>query len=170
MSPSRQSLDTGAPQARSTHAARLFWQKTLLVVSTILILSVLMSVHLMPDKVSLHLGDVSSKEITAPRSAIFVNSVGTAQAYQAARLATPAVYDLDERAGNNAIRIVNELFDRVERARKQMPVAVRPRDAAANRSLQTAVRTLQGEFGNALNASQINTLLTLSPAVYQRLR
>ena len=74
------------------------WQKTALVVVTIAILSVLMSVHLMPDKISLHLGEVSTREVRAPRSVIYVNSVSTAQAQEAARLASRPVYDADEHA------------------------------------------------------------------------
>jgi len=127
-----------------------------------------MSVHLMPDKVSLHLGDVAPRDITAPRSVIYVNSVATAEALQAARFATSPAYDVDERAPNNAVKIANEQFDHIERARTRFSSAD-SRRVVSERQL-SAVHALQSEFGNGLSLNEINTLLSLSPAVYQRLK
>ncbi len=174
--PNRLSRESGGSARQNTEIdpsesvveSRLAWQKPLLVVSTILILSILMSVHLLPDKVSLHLGDVSPREITAPRSVIYVNSVATAQAQQAARLATPPVFDYDERAANAAIRISSELFDRLDRARTRLSASGtgKARDA----QMPAVSKSLQGELGTGFTSGEVAELLLLSPGVFQKLK
>ncbi len=155
----RKKESTGSEHASSPH---LYWQKTLLVTATILILSVVMSVHLVPDKVKLHLGDVSPREITAQRSVIFVNTVATQQNRQAARLSTPAVYDTDDRAATNATKIVNELFGRVDQARA---MATEP-----GRRKELALQKLQTDFNGSLNDTDLRALAIMPPTVYQRLK
>lgn len=145
--------------------ARLYWQKSLLVLVTILILSAVMSVHLMPDKISMHIGDISPREITAQRSVIYVNSVATTQAQEAVKLSTPPVYDPNERAANNAARIANELFDHLAHARAKLGGST-----SRSAELAQAAHALQVEFGPTITESQLRTLLVLSPAVFQRLR
>src|SRR5580700_10643497 len=144
--------------------ARLYRQKFLLVLVTILTLSAVMSVHLMPDKISLHIGDISPRAITAQRSVIYVDSMATAQAMQATRLSTPAVYDQNERAANNATRIANEIFDHVTRARAHLGKA-----GARTGDLAQTAHILQIEFGSTISEPQLRTLLLLSPGVFQRL-
>src|SRR5689334_697923 len=65
-----------------------------LCVLTIALLSILMSVHLMPDKISLHLGDISTQEVHASRSVGYLNSIETMRRQEAARLATAPYYDV----------------------------------------------------------------------------
>ncbi len=144
-------------------ASRLYRQRSLLVVLTILILSVVMSVHLMPDKISLRLGDISPREITAHRSVIYVNSVATSQATTAGRLSTPPIYDKDERAEGSSLKIANEMFDRLDRSRAKIS-----RSGAAVTAQET--HSLQAELGSTISEAQVKSLLSLSPGVFQKLR
>ena len=123
-----------------------------------------MSVHLMPDKISLHLGDLSPRTITAQRSVIYADTVATDLAKQATRLSTPAVYDQNERATVNATRIANEIFDHLTRARAHIG-----KTAARTGELTQTAHILQVEFGPTISEPQLRTLLVLSPAVFQRL-
>ncbi len=144
--------------------ARLYRQKFLLVLVTIIILSAVMSVHLMPDKISLHIGDISPTAILAQRSVIYVDTTATTQAMQAARLSTPAVYDQNERSASNATRITNEVFDRLTLARSHLGKA-----AARTGELAQAAHALEIEFGSTISEPQMHTKLSLSTGVYQRL-
>src|SRR5262249_53106962 len=86
----------------------LDWPKIGLIFLTIALLSVLMSINLMPDRIMLHLGEMSRRDVYASRSVIYVNSEKTALAQEAARLATRPIYNVDESAVSNANRIVQE--------------------------------------------------------------
>ncbi|HLK58848.1 MAG TPA: HDIG domain-containing protein [Chthonomonadaceae bacterium] len=152
----------------SVQPASLDWQKTALVVVTIALLSVLMSVHLMPDKLSLRLGDTSPQTIHASRSVTYVNTVLTDQAQQAARLATRPVYETDDTALPNANRSVQELFDRIESERDKIHPPHLP--GIKPQTLTQSVSALEAEFGPALSQGQYRSLLTLSIPAFQKLR
>src|SRR5579871_109858 len=160
-----QSLRDSAP------SASIDWQKAALVVVTIAVLSVLMSVHLLRDKISLHVGEVSPREVRAGRSVIYVNSVTTAQAQQAARLATRPVYDPDDTAVYGASHTVQQIFDRIEQERQHTirPASGRTPAARADARLQ-ALAALGSELGNTFSKGQLRALLTLSPDAFQKLR
>jgi cyclic-di-AMP phosphodiesterase PgpH len=152
--------DSRAPEPASS--PHIYWQKSLLVAVTILILSVVMTVHLVPDKIKLKAGDVSPREITAQRSVIFVNTVATAQNRQAARLSTPPVYDTDDRAAANAVKIVNELFGRIDSDRVMATEGAKRKEQA--------IAHLQTDFNGTLHDADLRALATMPPAVYQRLK
>ena len=158
-STTRKKDSSSPPPASSPH---IYWQKSLLVAVTILILSVVMTVHLVPDKIKLPAGDISTREITAPRSVIFVNTVATAQNRQAARLSTPPVYDTDDRAAANAVKIVNELFGRIDSDRVMATEGAKRKDQA--------IAHLQTDFNGLLHDADLRALAAMPPAVYQRLK
>src|SRR5260221_11914996 len=86
---------SGRPCKRlDSPSSTLDWLKIGLIVLTIALLSVLMSVNLMPDRISLRLGELSRHDVNAYRSVIYVNSEKTALAQEAARLATRPVYSI----------------------------------------------------------------------------
>ena len=157
---------------RNAHAAAksalIDWQKTALVVVTIALLSTLMSVHLMPDRLSLRLGDISTREVQAGRSVTYVDSVQTALAQQAARLATRPVYQTDENAIDTASRSVQDLFNHLQGEREKLHASHLP--GAKPLPLQQSVEALDLEFGPAITQPQFRALLQLSPAAYQKLR
>jgi putative nucleotidyltransferase with HDIG domain len=141
------------------------WLKIGLVVFTIAALSVLMSVHLLPDKISLRLGEISAREVRAGRSVYYINTEKTAQAQQVARITARPVYDVDESAVFNANRIVLELFDRIARER-----ATLPHYTAKSESLQKTIDALQAQFGSNFSRAQLRSLLTISPALLDKYR
>ena len=131
---------------------------------TIAALSVMMSVHLRQDRVSLRLGEKSTREVRAPRSVIYPDSEKTATLQKIAGRATRSVYDVDEHAAINARRTVDELFDRIDMERQ----ASTPRLLLKTANLDKAVQSLQA--GSGLPRATLRRLLTVPPTVFQRLR
>src|SRR5262245_48551521 len=110
---------------RSSHDSestpRLHWGRTGLVLVTIAALSVLMSVHLTPDRLTLHEGDRAPREIRAARSVIYVNTVQTERLQQAATVGTRPVYETDADAADEARKTVSEIFERFTTERAAVP-------------------------------------------------
>ncbi len=146
------------------------WRRVGAVFLIIVALSLVMSVHLLPDRISLHPGDLSPREIRAGRSVSYFNSVDYARRQQAARLAVHSVYDTDESAASGADRTVREIFDRLERARAGYHDR---RSHQSRRHPETQAQTvaaLQIQAGAEFSDTQLRYLLTAPNAVFQRLR
>ncbi len=154
-SPSR---DNAPPQ-------RLDWQRLSLLVFTIAVLSLLMSVHLMPDRIALRLGEVSEREVSAPRNAYYISSERTAQAQQAAKHAVHLVYDTEDGAAYAAGKTVQEFFDRIEagRARLTRRPGIRPPNTAQ------VSDDLLPQFGSLYTRDQLRLLLASSPSVFEKI-
>ncbi|MDE2127496.1 MAG: HDIG domain-containing protein [Armatimonadetes bacterium] len=69
-----------------------------------------MSVNLLPDRVALRLGEVSPRDIRAPRTVVYIDSVATGRLQQAARLDTRPVYETDSDAQSASLATVQEAF------------------------------------------------------------
>ena len=161
---------THRPGATNRHeparSLRIDWHKVGAVVITIATLSVLMSVHLLPDKISLKPGDVSPREIRAARSVVYLNSVETARQQEAARQKSRPVYDISETAAPSANRTVREIFDRLARARADYQAR---RSHAHPESPQQILATLQPQIGAEFTEAQLRYLLTAPTPIFQRL-
>ncbi|HLV81101.1 MAG TPA: HDIG domain-containing protein, partial [Chthonomonadaceae bacterium] len=135
-----------------------------LLILTVAALSALMTINLLPDKISLRLGDVSPREVRAGRSVVYISTTETARLQQAAMQATPPVYDTDESAATGASRTVQDLFDRIEGQRQYLSHTPRPA------SISQTVAALQPQFGAFFTSAQLRYLLTIPAPVLQNLR
>lgn len=141
-----------------------------LLVCTIAILSVLMSVHLVPDRIDLHPGDISDREVTAPRNAYYISSERMTQAQLAARLATHPIYDPDEGASYGAGKTVQEFFDRIESERMRLQHRSAPRPGGLKPvTLSQLADELQPQFGAFYTREQLRLLLAASPALFNKM-
>ncbi len=86
-------------------------------IGTVLILSFLLSMHLLPDRVSLHVGDVSPEEIRAHRIARYVDMLETERLRDEAASLVPKVYRVVPNATSGAIESVANVFGVARRAR-----------------------------------------------------
>jgi len=141
------------------------WPQFGLTVATIVLLSALMSVNLIPDRVSLHKGEVSRREIRASRTVFYVNTEKTGMNQQAARLNAHPVYDRDERAAASALRITQEFFDKLEAERS----LVSKRSPTRAVALERGTTSLQQAY-SSFPRHQLQTLLTISPGLLQKIR
>ncbi len=149
---------SAAPRARA--AAHVDVRRALLAVSTIAAMSLLTSVHFLPDRVGLQVGDRSPTEIRAPRSVTFVDEEATERLRASAAAQVGTAYDADPTALAQAARSVSDLFSRVEHVR-------------ADSSLPTAskrVEKLTAVSGALLKPEQLRYLVQLPSDALQKLR
>ncbi len=145
-------------------AAALDLPQFALTVITIALLSFLMSVNLIPDRVSLHKGEVSRREVRASRTVFYVNTEKTGLNQQAARANAYPVYDRDIRAVPNALHIAEEFFDKVVAERSSLP----RRPSLRSTSLSQAAARLQLAY-RSFSRPQLQSLLTVSPALLDKI-
>jgi membrane-associated HD superfamily phosphohydrolase len=103
-----------------------------LALGTILVLSLLLCIHLLPNRVSLRVGDVSDRLIIAQRTVRYEDTAETQQRREDAATQVPEQFDLRADAGVLAQDIVREMFEAVERARTEAVSGVDPSLAAAS--------------------------------------
>lgn len=139
--------------------------KACLMLVTIALLSAMMSVHLRQDRVSLHLGSISDREVRAGRSVFFGNTEKTARMRQIAQQSVRPGYDVQENAPANASRTLDELFERLQSER----ASLLQHSPSRARAVTEAARALQPQFGSLLSEIQLRRLLTVTPAVFQKL-
>jgi membrane-associated HD superfamily phosphohydrolase len=88
-----------------------------LALGTTLVLSLLLCIHLLPNRVSLKVGDVSDRLIIAQRTVRYEDTAETKQRREDAAAQVPEQFDLKADAGVLAQDVVREVFDAVERAK-----------------------------------------------------
>src|SRR5579859_4157679 len=110
-----------------------------IALANVLALTILMSIHFMPDRIQLSVGDRSPTEIRAARSVRYLDTEATIRRRQDAASRVAAVYDVDNTSLAEATRYVSDLFDTVARVRASQGVT-------AIRRLQTLNSELGGAF------------------------
>jgi len=141
-----------------------------LLVFTIAVLSVLMSVHLVPDRINLRAGDISDRDVMAPRNAYYISTERMAQAQLAARRDTHPVYVTDEGAGYAAGKTVQEFFDRIESERMRLQHHAAAHSGGTKAVTLTKVADeLQPQFGALYTKEQLRLLLAASPALFDKM-
>ena len=86
-------------------------------IGVIAILSFLLSMHLLPDRVSLQVGDISPSEIQAHRTVRYEDTVETERLRQEAAARADKVYRIVPKAGFEASESASNVFDILRRAR-----------------------------------------------------
>lgn len=164
------SLGGKTPGRTQNPVPRFDWARIGLLVFTIAVLSILMSVHLVPDRIDLHPGETSDRDVTASRNAYYVSSERTSQAQLAARLATHPVYDTDDGAAYGAGKTVQEFFDRIESERMRLQHhANAPRGGPKPITLAQLTEELQPQFASFYTKEQLRLLLSASPALFDKM-
>lgn len=125
-------------------------------VVTALLLSLLLSLHLLPDKVSLQVGDTSPEQIRAHRTVRYVDTVETERLREEAAAGADKVYGIVPKAASNATESVSSVFDILRRAR------INP--ALGSVSLKAA--WVQQNLRLDLPGNDLQTLLTVDPETF----
>ena len=88
------------------------WSRVGLLVGTILILSALLSLHLLPDKVSLRVGDTAAQDVHALRSVRYLDEDATAAFRTAAAARVEPIY-APAHAASEADETITEAYSRL---------------------------------------------------------
>ena len=88
------------------------WSRVCLLVGTVLILSALLSLHLLPDKVSLRVGDTCAQDVHALRSVRFLDEDATAAFRTAAADRVEPIYS-PTHAASEADETITEAYGRL---------------------------------------------------------
>src|SRR5579872_3847141 len=129
-------------------------------IGTAVVLSILMSIHFVPDKVALNIGDRSPTEIRAARSVTYFDTDATSRRRADAARRVPSSYDSDRAAIAQATRYVSDLFDTVHRIRSA------PGPSNSIRKFET----LSTELRALLTPDQIHWLLRAPSATLDHLQ
>jgi putative nucleotidyltransferase with HDIG domain len=152
--------------ADSARPALVDWRKVAFISLIIAALSFLISVQLVPDRLSLRVGQISPREVRAERTVRYKDQTATEQARLAAGFAVQTVYDSDDGAPILARRTVDEIFHRIDAARRQ-PQA---RTAAGSHARRDArIHEPERQLGADFTPDQVRYLLTMPAAVLDKL-
>src|SRR6056297_3544809 len=76
----------------------------------LIILSVIMTINLIPNQIDLKVGEVSKNDITAPRTVTFTDQEKTQELKKMAASSAPKVYEEDKNVNNKIRGNINTLF------------------------------------------------------------
>jgi cyclic-di-AMP phosphodiesterase PgpH len=96
---------------------RLSLVRVALGAGTVLALSFLLSMHLLPNRISMQVGDTSPEEIRAHKTVRYVDSVETERLRQEAAQRTDEIYSVVPAAASEASESISNVFEILRRAR-----------------------------------------------------
>jgi putative nucleotidyltransferase with HDIG domain len=138
-------------------AVRLFVAAALLVVG----MSAILSFDIFPTRFAAQVGQVSDRDVKAPRSLVYSSQVATDQQRQTARDAVAPQYDYTTQRGNNAAARQSAEFD----------TAMAPVDAVFTAPLDPDARTIAlGQALPNLSRTALATVQGLTPVQWTSLR
>ena len=94
------------------------WGRVLLLLGTTLSMAALLSLHLLPDKVSVQVGEPSAQEIRAPRTVQYPDQSATRALRNAAAARVDPVYSPIRYAFPEAAQTIGEVYAHLRRARE----------------------------------------------------
>ncbi|NLN75404.1 MAG: HDIG domain-containing protein [Armatimonadetes bacterium] len=119
---------------------------------TIAILSVLLSIHMLPSRIDLKVGDVSADEIIAPKAAKYVDSTETRLRKTKAAASVGKAYDILPGAEDQAVATLQTIFSTIEFVRQNH----------TSQSAEAQLAIVRDRMGAALGARiPDSTLLSL---------
>ena len=130
------------------------WPRVALMAATVLILSALLSLHLIPDKVALRPGDISSQDIRALRTVRYLDEDATEMLRAAAASRVEPVYS-SVHAASEADETITEAYLRLRRDQ-----------IAGLRDSTRAAQDLRREVGLTLPPAVLTPLLNAGAGAY----
>lgn len=112
---------------------RINFQRTGLAVATVVVLSLLLSIHLLPDRISLVPGDTAPEDVRAHRSVRYVDTYETSRQRNEAAAVVSSVYDRVHDAANQSLRALNIVYDTVYGVRTNAALSNADQKAASAR-------------------------------------
>ena len=133
--------------------ARCDWSRVALLLGTIAVLSALLSLHLLPDKVSLRAGDISTQDVRALRTVRYEDDSATSSLRAAAAAQVDPVY-LSAHAASEADETITDAYRRLRR------------DQATHQDPAHASADLRREVGLIIDPAALAPLLNARAGAY----
>ncbi|MGI4788214.1 MAG: HD family phosphohydrolase, partial [Janthinobacterium lividum] len=133
--------------------ARCDWVRVTLLVGTILVLSALLSLHLLPDKVGLRVGETSSQDVRAFRTVRYLDDSATNTLRTAAAARVDPVYS-SAHAASEADETITDAYQRLRR------------DQVAGLDPLHASQDLRREVGLIVSPSELAPLVSPRAGAY----
>ena len=138
-------------------------QRALLAVLTVAVLSALLSVHLLPSKVNLKVGEISPEVILAQKTVRYRDTIQTELRRTQAMLSAGKVYDPVPNATDQAIGALKTTFRTVESARRRFG---RQQVARAIPDIRSKLGSL---LGSQVSDQTLGVLLTVDPSTLREI-
>lgn len=139
----------------STNSYKIIW-----AVIFFLLISLSLSLDLIPNQVDMKAGQVSQSDITAPRTITFIDSSRTSELRQRAAETAPRVYEEDSTVEKDIENRINNLFDSIIRERNffvRNKITLNNTEAE-NDELKEKDNTLSGQENDNLTQEELNNL------------
>lgn len=117
-------------------------KRTGLAIATVAILSVLLSFHMLPSRVSLKVGDICPEDIIAPRTTQYVDSAETDLRKAKAAASVGKAYDVVQGAADQAVGTLNAIFSTIELVRR----------GDATQPVDARVKQIRNHLGSTIGA------------------
>jgi putative nucleotidyltransferase with HDIG domain len=142
----RRILGTAHPQTReeTRDPARIG-----LFLGTVILLSILLCIHLWPNRVSLTLGEIADHEIIAQRTVSFTDSEATRQLRDDAAQHVEKQYDPIPEATTQSLDALRTIFDSIDRVAREAQSAPAPTHGKANvdpQPIEDMARTAEAQI------------------------
>jgi len=134
---------------KSTRPRRVDMRRTGLAVATVAILSVLLSLPMLPSRIGLKVGDTCPEDIIAPRMAQYLDEAETELRKSRAVAGVPKVYEPLPAASDQAVAALRAVFSAVEEIRRKpatLPVATRVEQIRRRLGLSAGSRVSNSTF------------------------
>lgn len=125
-------------------------QRTGLAVATIVVLSLLLCIHLLPDRVSLAPGDIAPEDITANRSVRYLDTYEFHRRQAEAATQVDKVYDRVPYALDQSLHELNRMFDAIASVRGDPKLPTMELKSAHARELIKSQLGMEIPFQSAL--------------------
>ncbi len=147
------------PEKKKPAPRKADGSRVALGIATVALLSVLFSLHLLPDKVSLQVGDVSPEQIRAHRTVRYVDTVETERLRDEAAASADKVYNVVPKSSSAAVRSVSNVFDILRRTRSD----------ATLHSVRLKAEWVRRNLRSDLPDESLRTLLTADPQTFSQM-
>jgi len=142
---------------RGARRIRIDLQRAGLAVGTIIVLSAFLSIHMLPSKVSLKLGDTAPESIVAQRTERYLDTAATDARRKQAEDGAGRAYDYVPNASNQAVGALKTILGEIENARQIGP------NASVDSKLARIRERLGSLLGNQVSEKTLRTLLSVDP-------
>lgn len=127
---------------------------------TVIILSFLLSMHLLPDKISLQVGDIAPRDIRAHRTIQYLDTTQTEKLRRDAASHAERKYDEVTDAASTAVQNASNIFGLFQRAR----------DDASMPHVESKAKFVSTNLKFDLTRQSLYALIQADPAVFNQIR